>query len=213
MAGAINIGILGGMFDPVHNGHLRMALVVQDMLDLDQVRLIPCHQPAHREPAIASAAQRLAMLHLSVAGEPQLLVDDRECQRPGPSYLFDTLSSLKQEMPAAHLFFILGVDAFNTLPHWHRWREIFALAHLVVIARPGWQIQAEGLLQQALEQRLVQEPAQLVEAEAGRIYVCKLEPLMISSSQIRDQIRQQKSPRYLLPDSVLEYIRQHKLYS
>lgn len=203
---------MGGLFDPVHNGHLRTVLTVVENLLLDEVRLIPCGKPAHRQPSIVSDSQRIEMLSLGINGQPELIVDSRECRREGPSYLYDSLLSIKHENPADRLFLIMGTDAFNTVPQWYRWQDIFSLAHVIVCARPGWTISNQGEIREEFDQRQVQSIAEMVKYKAGKILSFDFTPLMISSSQIRKLIKDKQSARYLLPDSVWEYIKINNLY-
>ncbi len=208
------IGILGGTFDPVHFGHLRPALESLESLGLAEVRLIPCGQPPHRSPPRAAAAERLAMLELALAGQPGLRVDVRELERPGPSYMVDTLASLRAELGATPLCLLLGSDAFLGLPGWHRWQELAQLAHLVVMHRPGWELSAvPAPLAQLLEANRVQNPAALAAQPAGAILFQPVTQLEISATAIRDTIAAGRSPRYLLPEAVWERIRAHGLYT
>ena len=132
------IGILGGTFDPVHFGHLRLAVEMYQDLGLQEVRLVPCRIPPHRNAPQASPEQRLAMLRLAIEHELGLRVDQRELQRDGPSYMVDTLQSLRDELgPDTPLSLILGMDAFDDIDTWHRWEELIQLAHFIVIQRPG----------------------------------------------------------------------------
>ncbi len=137
MASPGPIALLGGTFDPVHYGHLRFADDVRRALGLDEVRLLPARDPPHRAGPAATAADRLAMLRLAVAEFPGLAVEERELRRDGKSYTVLTLEELRHEDPQRPLWLLLGADAFLGLPTWHRWREVFALAHVVVVARPG----------------------------------------------------------------------------
>lgn len=212
-SGFFDIGVMGGMFDPVHNGHLRMAIEALEGLALEELRLIPCGAPPHRGSARGDCAARLEMLRLACAGEPGLTVDARECERGGTSYTFDTLVSLKRDFPAARLFLLLGADAFNILPTWHRWEEIFNLAHLVVMNRPGWKPGREGVLGDVLHQRLARGVEELKDAPCGGLLLWEMSPVAISSSQVRELINAGKSARYLLPDTVWNYIRDNRLYS
>lgn len=207
------IGILGGTFDPVHFGHLRVALEALETLGLAEVRLLPCGQPPHREPPRAAASARRTMLELALAGQPGLRVDLRELERPGPSYMVDTLASLRAELGAAPLCLLLGSDAFLGLPGWHRWQELPALAHLVVLHRPGASlVDVPPPLAALLAERQVHTPAALVARPAGAILQLAVTPLDISASAIRTLIGAGRSPRYLLPEVVWDYIRTQGLY-
>lgn len=133
------IGILGGTFDPIHFGHLRTALDVVEDLNLQQLRFIPCGEPPHRDQPHASPAQRLAMVQLAIASESRFMVDAREIQRGGPSYMVETLESLRQELGEQQsLGLIVGLDAFAALDSWYRWQDLIDLAHLIIMTRPGW---------------------------------------------------------------------------
>lgn len=209
------IGIYGGTFDPVHYGHLRTALEVREKLDLDQLRLIPCREPPHRPAPAASAEQRLRLLQLALeGGDPRLVADDRELARPGPSYMVDTLSSLREEFPSASLCLIVGADAFRGLDRWNRWERLFDLAHLVVMERPGDSLLAapEQLPGWALQRR-ASDLGQLRHIVAGAIGFVEVTQLAISASEIRRSLAAGGDPRYLLPDAVLGYIRSSGLYS
>lgn len=209
-----SIGVLGGTFDPVHFGHLRSALELLETLGLAEVRLVPCGHPPHRNPPRAPASARLAMLELAVTGQPGLRVDPRELERPGPSYMVDTLASLRGEQGTRPLCLILGSDAFLGLPGWHRWQELVQLAHLVVMHRPGWDLDDNlaAPLAQLVEARRVYEAAALAAQPAGSILLVPVTPLDISATAIRTLIAAGRSPRYLLPDVVWEHIRAHGLY-
>ncbi len=208
------IGIFGGTFDPVHYGHLRTALELQEALDLAQVRFMPCGTPPHREPPLASAQQRLAMLVLAVEEQPALMVDERELQRPGPSYMVDTLTSLREELGETPLCLLLGGDAFNGLTTWHRWQDLINLAHLVVMHRPGWTVAPaqEGELGALLAGRLVTDKAPLHEQPAGCVLLQEVTQLDIAATTIRERVAAGRSPRYLLPEPVWDYIQREGLY-
>tara|TARA_R110000772_G_scaffold255460_1_gene371660 strand:+ start:1266 stop:1913 length:648 start_codon:yes stop_codon:yes gene_type:complete len=207
-----HIGIFGGMFDPVHFGHLRAALAAQQEFDLDEVRLIPCHHPVHRDEAEASAQNRISMLHKACKSEKRLVVDVRECMRPGPSYMIETIQSLRTEYPQDRLYLLLGADAFNNLDGWKRWEELLDLAHIIVITRPGWDLKPSDAVGKKCKGRIVSSFAEMSLAPHGKVLVHSFTPLMIASSEIRDLIKQDKSVRYLIPNSVLNYIKKHKLY-
>jgi len=210
------LGVMGGMFDPVHCGHLQAAELARTRLALARVYLVPCATPNHRGQPSASQADRLAMLRLAIDDLPGLLADDREFQRAGVSYMVDTLQSFRQEFPQAVLVYIMGYDSFLSLPGWHRWQEIFDLCHLCVISRRLEQhkpLAAE--LRAATSARIVTDPRRLSLESNGLICMLAELDLPHASSQIREQFRQGSSPRSGsadLPLAVSAYIAQHKLY-
>ena len=139
------IGVLGGTFDPVHFGHLRLAKCARDDFQLDEVHLLPCRVPALKPQPIATAQQRVDMLRLAIANEPGLVVDESELHRDGPSYTVDTLRALRVEVgPECAICLIMGMDAFLSLPAWHEWQEIIGLAHVIVMQRPGYEVSTKG---------------------------------------------------------------------
>lgn len=210
------VGIFGGTFDPVHFGHLRPALELKEQLGLESVHLVPCNIPPHRDAPHATAAQRRDMLQLAIVGEPGLLLDERELARPGPSYMVDTLHSLRQEFGAPRpLCLIIGADAFLGLPSWYHWQELIQLAHIVVAHRPGWVLDETSLdlaLRQLLQQHRLDAVSQLYQAPAGGVLLHSVTPLAISATEIRQRVAAGGSARYLLPQPVWDYIRQHNLY-
>lgn len=206
------VAIFGGTFDPVHYGHLRAASEAQEKLAIKDFRLLPAGQPPHRVQPIASARQRLNMLQLALKDHPDLLVDDREIHRNGPSFMVDTLELLRAECGHRPLILILGQDAANHLDAWHRWRELFDLAHLVVMTRPESPSQYQGELAAAVAHHRIDTLTPLQTSSHGHLLHLRITQLAISSTNIRRQIQHQKNPRFLLPESVLQYIHQHHLY-
>ncbi len=211
------VGILGGTFDPVHVGHLRAALEVRAALDLAQVRLIPARLPPHRPQPVASARHRLAMLRLAVRGVAGLMVDDCELQRAGPSYTVDTLAGLRVQLGRRPLCLLVGDDAFRGLVSWHRWQDLFDLAHVVVMHRPPLAdappCELPLALTQALSGRSAASPQALAETPAGLVWRQALPPLDISATRVRAALRSGASVRFLVTDSCLRYIRRHHLYT
>lgn len=203
------LGIFGGTFDPVHYGHLRAALEVREIFRLEQVRLIPNFSPPHRGEPSASSAQRLAMLRLATADLPCVMIDTRELERAGPSYMVDTLQSLRGDFPERTLLLCIGVDAFNSLTGWHRWRELFDHAHIVVLTRPGYRA---TLRDDFFRARQVFAVDDLARQRAGKLLFQEITALDISASAIRHLIADRRDPRFLLPDAVLDYIYRHGLY-
>ncbi|MEW8626811.1 MAG: nicotinate-nucleotide adenylyltransferase [Candidatus Thiodiazotropha sp.] len=205
------IGILGGTFDPIHNGHLRTALDVMQAVGLDEIRFIPLHGPVHRDQPQASAELRLQMVEAAIAGEPGFVADDRELKRAGDSYTVDTLRDLRQEFPDRSLLLLMGMDAFNGFPDWHKPDEILQLAHLVVMRRPG-ESQLSAAARQLLQRAEIRNDIRLNPDKAGGILLQTVTQLDISASLIRNLIKQDKTPRYLLPEAVLQIIHTEGLY-
>ena len=207
------IGILGGTFDPIHYGHLRTALDVQQRLALDEVRFIPCGEPPHRVAPIAEPLQRLAMVRAAIAGQDRFVADDRELRRDGPSYMVDTLSSLKNDFKDESLCLILGTDAFNGLAQWHQWQKIFALANIVVMKRPEVDGKAKinKHLFSQIKHRLVDADV-LNKKQNGAICFIPVTQLEISATMIRQQWQQCNDIQFFLPDSVLRLIQQQNIY-
>ncbi len=210
------IGILGGTFDPIHYAHLRLAEEMANALALSEVRLIPASIPPHRATPRVTAADRLKMTRLACAGNARFVVDERECRRQGPSYTVDTLLELRAELGSERpLCLLMGVDAFLGLTTWSRWESLFGLAHLVIAHRPGFTLDRAGMpppLKRQFETRRVSAVLQLQGSGAGLVWLQPITPLDISATAIRAAIREGRSPRYLLPDSVLDYIHRNTLY-
>jgi nicotinate-nucleotide adenylyltransferase len=207
-----SIAILGGTFDPIHFGHLRPALELSQM-GFDEVRLMPCHVPAHREMPHCSAMQRLAMVELAVKNEPRLVVDKRELERAGDSFMVDTLTEMRVELGTqVSLNLVMGMDAFLGLPSWRQWERLAELANIVVTERPGSEMPSGGVMARFLKARQVTSVEALCEASSGRVLLQPLPLLDISATRIRALIDSGQSARYLLPESVWDYIEQHRLY-
>lgn len=203
------IGIFGGTFDPIHHGHLRAAFEVQGFFNLSQVRFIPCHQPVHRNMPQVSAQQRLTMIELAIANAPHFIADSREIYRAGRSFMFDTLQSLRADFPNQPLLLFIGTDAFNGFTSWHRWQELFDFAHIVVMNRPDSELRP---LNPFFKSHLTQEKNDLRDHLEGHLFFQAITPLAISATAIREMLINRKSPRFLLPDAVLDYIEQKQLY-
>lgn len=180
---------------------------------MNEFRLLPAGTPPHRERTWASADHRLAMLRLATAEYPDLIVDDREVRRGGYSYMVDTLAEIRSEAGEAPLVLMVGQDAVNHLDGWHQWRRLFELAHLAVMQRPGSDHVYSGALFEELQPRMVDDPDVLIRSAHGCVLSLEVTQLEISSTGIRDQIAAGGSPRFLLPETVIAYIREHALYS
>jgi nicotinate-nucleotide adenylyltransferase len=207
------IGIFGGTFDPIHFGHLRSALELQQRLRLARVHFVPCGDPPHRSAPMTDGPLRLRLVKAAIADEPQFVADDRELRRPGRSYTIDTLTSFRAEFPRHPLCLLLGMDAFLGLPRWHRWRELLDLAHIVVARRPGWQAPVEGTLGELLAERKTASHRDLHESLHGRVHVEAVTQLEISSTELRSSIRAGLDPKFLMPDSVRRIILETECYA
>jgi nicotinate-nucleotide adenylyltransferase len=178
------VGILGGTFDPVHNAHLAIARAALEQLQLERILWMPTGSPKYRAPARTSAAHRVAMLRLALEGEPRYVIDERELAPGHSGYTVDTLKSL-----GGKPVLLLGGDQYAKLETWHRWREVLELAEIAVFARPAWP------------------------ANDGRARFVPMAPLATSASEIRARLARGEDVSALVPAKVLEYIRQHGLYS
>jgi nicotinate-nucleotide adenylyltransferase len=208
-----SIGVFGGTFDPVHVAHLRMALEMREQLQLDEVRLVPSHRPPHRGAPLASAQHRFAMLQLAVSDCDGLVADDRELRRDAPSYMVDTLRSLRDEVGSGSAIVLgMGADAFAGLATWHRWQQLFELASIAVFGRPGAGAVTDAGLQQQVDQRRVDVISKLASIPAGHIAFLEANALDVSATSLRAIIAAGRSPRFLISDRVADYIRQHGLY-
>ena len=211
------LAVLGGTFDPVHWGHLRIASETAAALKLPEVRLMPSQSPVHRATPGATSEHRLAMLRLAVAEVPGLAVDDRELTRDTPSYTVLTLESLRADFPLRPLIWLIGVDAFVHVNQWFKWPRLFELAHFVVLNRPGFAVSQalSPALAEVWQGRLTRSAETLAETTHGSIYLHTVTPQAISATSIRNTIATGASDAALLrflPQPVLAYIRAHQLY-
>lgn len=199
------LAILGGTFDPVHDAHLRVAWEASEALDAE-VRLIPSNVPPHRDPPIASARERAAILRAALRGQDRLVLDERELRRDGPSWTIDTLIELRDEIgPERPLVLLVGADAFLGLPTWHRWSELFDYAHIGVLTRPRRDISTLPTeLRIKVASRRTSDPHALIGTPCGRVLGMPVTPLEISATQIREVLAAGSEPRYLMPDAVLD---------
>jgi len=208
----MGVAVMGGTFDPVHVGHLRSAMEIVSLLNLNAVRLVPSYIPPHRDLPGTTATQRLDMLRLAISDNGQLEVDDREVQREGRSYTIDTLCEIRREIGREEpLYFVLGQDAFQLIEEWHRWQELTEYAHLIVIDRPAVTTKLSDELKFWATSKLGEIQA-MRQCAAGYLCHIELTQLAISSTLIRALIAAEKSTRYLLPSCVRQYIDDQGLY-
>jgi nicotinate-nucleotide adenylyltransferase len=208
------IGLVGGTFDPPHVGHLALARAARDAFGLDEVRLVPTGRSWQKAGAGSSSAQRLAMTRLAVAGlapTERLTVDDREVRRDGPTYTVDTLRELRAELgDETALVLVIGSDQLRNLPTWHRWTELFGLAHVAATQRE--RVGLDGL-PAALEHELAARGRQaLPDAPAGAIVLFSMPAVPVSATALRAQLQRGERPDGLSPPAVLDYIGSNGLY-
>lgn len=197
----MKLGILGGTFDPPHNGHLQIAAMAQRALQLGQIVFIPAKQPPHKLNMLVSPLQtRVAMLERALRGHPAFEISMLEVQREGPSYTVDTLRELRRERgTGAELVFIMGEDSLVNFPTWHQPEEIVKLCTLAVLQRPGYDVDMDKLETE-------------VKGVKASVIMIPAPEIPISASEIRQRVRRGESIRELVPPAVADYIRQHRLY-
>lgn len=206
------IGILGGTYDPVHKGHVYIATALAKHQAFQNILVVPCYQPVHREPPRADAQNRLAMVELAFTNYPKIQVDVTEINRQGPSYAYDTLNDIKSRNPESPLCWILGTDAFASFHQWHKWQQILELGHLVLVKRPGTPLPSGGPEYDMLQNRQVDNLQRLTEQDAGLITVVDINPPAISAHNIRQKLSRGDSVVDLLPSKIWDYINRHRLY-
>ncbi len=208
------IGVLGGTFDPIHHGHLRLALEMSEQLGLEKVHLIVSANPPHRQMPQTPAEMRFEMVKLAIENEKNLIADDREIKRNRPSYTVETLLEMREEVgKELPICLILGMDAFLGLPTWFKWEKLLELTHLIITQRPEINQTFSEPLQKLLEKHQIYDINKIKEKSAGYILFEAVPMLNISATQIRQCFIKKQNPRYLLPESVLKFISQQGLYN
>ena len=201
----MTLGVLGGTFDPIHNGHMAAAAAAKDSLELDSVVLVPSRIPPHRQdPVGATAEQRYQMASLAAAGRAGWSASRIEIDRQGPSYTFDTLAELGRGAASTQIFFILGADAFAEIASWSRFPEVLDLSNLVVVSRPGITLHS---LRERVPSAFGRQPS-----SKTRVILVEAATPDISSTDIRRRVRAGHHIRDLVPNPVAEYIATHGLY-
>lgn len=207
------IGILGGTFDPVHYGHLRLAVEMVQRLQLHELRFIPLKIPPHRGTPHAGPEHRLHMLKLATMGTDCVRVDGRELERDGISYTIDTVRSLRMDIGDTPLCLVMGMDAFNSINTWHEWQGLLDYSHIIIADRPGTTLANLARdIRELVDVHGITEPALLHQSPSGTILHLPMPLLDISSTRIREQIAGKGNVRFLLPDTVLDYIDTFHLY-
>lgn len=213
----MRVGLFGGTFNPVHWGHLRAAEEIREMFDLTQVIFIPTNISPHKESKeIIPADHRLKMLGLALDGNPYFFTSDVELKRPGKSYSIETISHFKNTFgEELNLFFILGIDVFLEITSWKNYQGLFSLCNFIVMSRPRYEINE---LQQVIPTQIKKdfryqpEEKRFIHNSHVSIYFTEITPIDISSHSIRMLIKEEHSIKYLLPEEVENYVKEHKLY-
>ena len=207
------IGIFGGTFDPIHIGHLRTALELFSIVDFKEIRFMPCYEPVHKTKPLASPADRFAMVKLATADIGPFIADDTEIIRGGPSYMVDTLATLRKKFTHDPLCLIVGIDAFAHFHTWHRYEDILSLSHIVIADRPPYALNKTDMAAALQADHETFDPLLLHQTYSGKIYRVRVTPLDISATKIRQIIAQGSDPKYLIPEQVTQYIQQHGVYT
>jgi nicotinate-nucleotide adenylyltransferase len=204
------LAVLGGLFDPIHKGHLSAALFALEFLSVQRLKMIPCYLPNHKVVPATQSEHRLAMLKLATASYPQIEIDQIELERDQVSYSVDTLTELKKRHSV--LVFVLGVDSFNSLPQWHDWQKILELSHLLVLPRHGSTLADETLRAVDIEHRQVHTGEQMLVNTSGKIIFCENFDYDVASSEIRKKITRGDDVSAALDAKVVQYINDNCLY-
>ncbi|MBP7148868.1 MAG: nicotinate-nucleotide adenylyltransferase [Acidobacteria bacterium] len=206
----MRIGLYGGTFDPPHLGHLHVARAARDSMQLDVVEMLTSSIPPHRRPTEADPFDRFAMTVLAAQDEPRIIPSPREVRRGGVSYTVETLLELRTKYPGATLFLVIGADAYDELPTWHRAGEILQLAHLAVLPRPG----SHGVTALRPEDRQrLRQAGEAGPSEGLAVYQVPMELVPISAREIRRRLRAGEPVDDMVPVPVLRYIRKRGLYN
>ena len=197
------VGIMGGTFNPIHNGHLFLAEHAYEQVKLDYVLFMPTMNPPHKtETDVISAEHRLNMVKLAIKDNPNFVLSDLELNRPGLTYTSDTLKILKEKEPDTEFYFIVGADSLMMMTKWKDPQTVFSLSTIVVGGRENY-----------LKKQLIDQAAYLEETYKGKIILLDMPNIEISSEYIRERIAERKSIRYYVPDEVLSYIKAYNLYT
>lgn len=207
------IGLFGGTFDPIHNGHLRTAYEVLSELNLREIRFLPWRMHSLRATRAKAGTLRLDLVKAALAGHDGFMVDDRAFFRDEPVYTVDVLTELRAENPSASLCLISGMDSFLNLHKWHRWQDVLKLVHIVVARRPGAAAPVDGVLGDVLRHHGTESSADLHAARSGRVYIQEVTQLGISATALRASIRAGRQPHFLVPESVQRIIANTSCYA
>jgi len=204
-----HIGLFGGSFNPIHEGHILAAESVRTQLRLDEICFLPAaYSPFKTQPELSSA-HRIEMLKRAITGYPALKVDRRELDRPGPSFTINTLEDIVRACPHDRLYLLIGMDAWEGFERWHQWQTIIKLCHLVVVSRPGY---AAPVLSEFWQEKQLTDLQLLRNSPAGKLIFVTVPASKAASNEIRERIKQGQSTNNDLPEKVREYIEEQQLY-
>lgn len=208
------VAVLGGSFDPVHNGHVALAGYFAKLLVPDELRIIPAGQPWQKQGLQTPPEQRVAMASSAFGGlAVPVVIDEQEIRRGGATYTIDTLRALRQELgPDVSLAFLMGADQLQKLQTWKEWQRLFEYAHLCAASRPGYGV--EDMAPEVAREftRRAATPEQIRSTPKGLAYIATNLAIDVSATQIRDALEQGGDVASLIPAGVLDYIQQHHLY-
>lgn len=208
------IGLFGGTFDPIHQGHINLVLSLFEELPFDTIHVIPCGEPQHRAKPIATKLQRLEMTTLAIRPYPQLHVNDIEIHENGPTYSIDTIKTLRQQFRDKPLCFIMSTDAFAHFNEWHQWERILDYCHLIIVNRPKVTLPTADWLTLLLKAHQVTDVEILCQTLQGKIFFKEVRDVPISATELREELASgtYRILEKMLPTEVLQYIKIHHLY-
>ncbi|XQW85969.1 nicotinate-nucleotide adenylyltransferase [Thalassotalea piscium] len=209
----LELGIFGGTFDPIHNGHIHSVIETASHLDIPEVLLLPAHIPPHKTSVVASSEHRLAMAKMVCEHHALLTCDARELKNNTPSYTAATLADIHLSYPQHKLYFFIGMDSFITFTTWYKWQDILKQCHLVVSSRPNYSLEdINQETQSLLNQHQAKTISALKTSPAGKIYLYNQPAYCVSSTNIRQQLLQTRDRLNDVPTYIAQYIQEHQLY-
>ncbi len=208
----MRIGIFGGTFNPIHIGHLRLAHIAYQTLQLDKIFFVPAFLSPHKSKQMIDSKHRLAMLNLALANENWAEISDCELIRKGKSYTIETLQHFQSIMPDVQINLLLGEDSFADFEQWHEYKSIMKSVNIIVMPRNIPSLSSKDSFADFIRTRVTEDLSKIKKAKNNKIFFLNSPVLNISSSQIRKTINQGYTAKYLVPDAVLTYIKSMELY-